>query len=483
MKRLTALLAVFLLHACASQPEKPLSASERCQQDLYEFIRVTEKAGVKDAQYPVISTHPHLAANRFLAHLSRQSLSADQRNEWLQRAYQLALTKRHIEFRNLPANSGTSTLQQLDNCAQLLLANDLKAAQSAPLPLNPQIPDNYSLLKRSLGLYPLTRYFVSRGVDKWHKEAKAQFPAFNDKTALVWQPQNQQTLSSQQVQKILSDSRQRSSLGIPSPNTGETRELLAHFAPDWSIEQASAADHPGAIDIEKGTVIIDKQNPVIYTYLSHTLWHDGQILLQLNYTIWFPERAKQSAFDIYAGFLDGLIWRVTLDTNGSPLFYDSIHPCGCYYQVFAAQDDLSALPTPSGQEPILELPLPETLQADKSLTIHIQAGDHYIKGISKSSHKLQAKRYRMSAYDKLRSLHTQNGIQSLFSPDGLVKGSERFERWFLWPAGVSSPGAMRQTGNHAIAFVGRRHFDDPQLFVSNFTQTTGNIKKGGALSK
>jgi hypothetical protein len=34
--------------------------------------------------------------------------------------------------------------------------------------------------------------------------------------------------------------------------------------------------------------------------------------------------------------------------------------------------------------------------------------------------------------------------------------------------GIASPGAMRQWGRHATAFIGRRHFDDPRLFDQRF---------------
>jgi hypothetical protein len=34
--------------------------------------------------------------------------------------------------------------------------------------------------------------------------------------------------------------------------------------------------------------------------------------------------------------------------------------------------------------------------------------------------------------------------------------------------GVREPGAMRQWGRHATAFVGRRHFDDHDLFARYF---------------
>jgi hypothetical protein len=63
----------------------------------------------------------------------------------------------------------------------------------------------------------------------------------------------------------------------------------------------------------------------------------------------------------------------------------------------------------------------------------------------------------------LRSLSWQGGSRSLFRENSLVPGSKRLERFLLWPTGVLSPGAMRQWGRHAVAFVGKRHFDDPRL--------------------
>jgi len=61
----------------------------------------------------------------------------------------------------------------------------------------------------------------------------------------------------------------------------------------------------------------------------------------------------------------------------------------------------------------------------------------------------------------------------VFGPDGLVAGTERMERWFFWPMGVPSAGAMRQWGRHATAFVGRRHFDDADLLERRFELDLG----------
>ena len=57
---------------------------------------------------------------------------------------------------------------------------------------------------------------------------------------------------------------------------------------------------------------------------------------------------------------------------------------------------------------------------------------------------------------------------SAFGPQGLIAGTERLERFFFWPMGIASAGAMRQWGRHATAFVGRRHFDDADLLERRF---------------
>ena len=71
----------------------------------------------------------------------------------------------------------------------------------------------------------------------------------------------------------------------------------------------------------------------------------------------------------------------------------------------------------------------------------------------------------------LSQLPLQNGqgTASLFDEDGFVPGTERLEWILLWPMGVEKPGAMRQWGHHATAFVGRRHFDEPDLMDRYFT--------------
>jgi hypothetical protein len=86
----------------------------------------------------------------------------------------------------------------------------------------------------------------------------------------------------------------------------------------------------------------------VYRYSSHARFR-GRTLVQLNYLFWFPARDTS---DIYSGHLDAVIWRVTLDEQGVPLAYDSIHGCGCYYQLFP-RPGYQLRPLPPGEEPVL----------------------------------------------------------------------------------------------------------------------------------
>jgi hypothetical protein len=49
-----------------------------------------------------------------------------------------------------------------------------------------------------------------------------------------------------------------------------------------------------------------------------------------------------------------------------------------------------------------------------------------------------------------------------------IASYERGERFLFWPMGIASPGAMRQAGTQATAFIGRRHFDDADLVEKRF---------------
>jgi len=259
-------------------------------------------------------------------------------------------------------------------------------------------------------------------------------------------------------------------LGIPEPQGQALEDLFAAHAPVFEIEQAGDFDHPGALHWPRGAraPAVDPANPVVYRMAAWTRYR-GRVLLQLVYTLWFPERPPDSSFDLLAGSLDGVVWRVTLAPDGEPLLYDSMHPCGCYHMFF---------PTPRAQpisppESVLEwafspASLPRVSEGERPV-LRLATRTHYVERVSLERGRGDGIRYALRPYDELRSLpRPGGGHASVFGPDGLIAGTERAERFLFWPMGIDSPGAMRQWGRHASAFVGRRHFDDADLLEKSF---------------
>jgi hypothetical protein len=193
-------------------------------------------------------------------------------------------------------------------------------------------------------------------------------------------------------------------------------------------------------------------------------------VLQLNYVIWFPSRPSDGAFDVLSGHLDGITWRLTLAPDGSVLIADTIHNCGCYHLFFPSA---ALRPVAYGaaveEQPFVPQRLPG-LEHGGRFALRIASRTHYLQRVTGTAGEAEhGQRYEVQRYDALRSLGAGNeGRASLFGPDGIVPGTERGERFLFWPMGVPDPGAMRQRGHHATAFVGRRHFDDPWLLERNF---------------
>ena len=107
-----------------------------------------------------------------------------------------------------------------------------------------------------------------------------------------------------------------------------------------------------------------------------------------------------------------------------------------------------------------------TILSGQQILLRLQTRTHYLQQTSVSDNTVKAatRTYIFHELEQLRALQMPNGTKrSLYSEDGIIEASERAERFLLWPYGVASPGAMRQWGTHAIAFIGRRHFDDPFL--------------------
>ncbi|WP_305909412.1 hypothetical protein Q9L42_005605 [Methylomarinum sp. Ch1-1] len=436
--------------------------------------------GVEDSGEMRVSAYPFLRSNRFLASFDATSMSTEAYAQWLELLRRTDQQARMLEFANLPAKAkleitsrlpvNTTFRQRLRQCGRILLEATLTDSESKrQLARRTAVPDDYQSWQRIVGLYPLARWFAEIGIDDLHRKLKKPFHLPIEQIAASgrltrYRPDSMTTLSQQQVGAMLAAS-YRNPLKIPLLAPDKLERLFAHFAPVWEIDTRNETDLVGAMTLdENGRPKVDGENPTVYVKHAYTRYH-GENLLQLIYQIWMPAREKTDAFDLYGGELDSVIWRVTLNRQGLPIAYDSIHACGCYYLLFPGSG-YRALSTEADTEPVLA---PKTVMLDpyrQRPLLRLASRTHYLQQIAPYNASGYAEAYRLQAYDHLRSLPSAEGQRrSLFGPDGIVEKSRRSERFLLWPFGVASPGAMRQWGSHAIAFIGRRHFDDPYLLV------------------
>lgn len=489
-------MALFLA-SCANFPASapPLRATSPAAQACAAWIDALDaavaQAGVADAGAHRVATFPYLRVDRLSASFAA-ALDARQPDarfaEWAERLRAIDLHGRRSELANLDIGSlkglglgdATQALARADQCSRTLADEDLAAPERrAALLRLAQVPDDYSPWMRYSGVYALARWPFAVGVAGWQREAHEMFqrarqPAAPGPATAPWRwyvPEHPGA-SADAVQATMR-ALQRDALGIPRPDAAQLALLFDAHAPSFAIETAGAHDHPGRLRFgADGLPLTDATEPVVYRRLAHTRLR-GQTLLQLVYSIWFPERPPSQALDMLAGRLDGVVLRVTLDEQGAALLWDTIHPCGCYH-MFVPTARLAERPAPSVGEEWLLVPDRLGLPAAGTRPVaRIAARSHHLVALDASPHAGAAVReptvYRLLDEDDLRTLAWPGGgTRSLYDTDGLVRGSERLERLLFWPMGLASPGAMRQWGRHPTAFLGRRHFDDADLLDRRF---------------
>jgi len=465
------------------------TALGNCARLYVDVELAVARAGVRDVQAQRISGFPYLRANRFLASLGARVEHPEQVSYWAGELLALENEARPWELRNLYGTAGTvpyrlaawsvgPLTEALADCGQQLLEADLQDPERVAALLDQAtVPDSYSMVARTAGIYPVSAWFVGQGIQRLQTTFQERFDttANSEPTARIvrYQPPSTEALSPEAIATLLHEASSRNPLGVHALTAAEQKQLFHHFAPVWETGTASHADIPGApYWFTSDEIRVNLTRTVVYHKLSHT-WIDGEILPQLNYVIWFPERPREGRFDLLGGHLDGITLRITLDSRGDPLMYDAMHNCGCYHMYFPPEHGLQPSPAASEVPEPLLIPIHVPRVDGGRLTVRTEPGSHYINNVREVVREsdVGAVTYTLRPYNSLRSLPLPGGgYRSLFGQDGLVIGTERRERWVLWPMGVIEPGAMRQWGHHATAFVGRRHFDDAfllQTFFSN----------------
>lgn len=434
-----------------------------CARLFSDADRRIEKLGVRDAEATRVAGFPYLRTDRFSAALVSQSKTAEQQRALLARLHKLDESARASELSN-----AALAIDDLERCRTLL--SDADAAAQSQIRSVAKVPDDYSLAMRTFGIYPLTRVPFSAGIRQWQDDTRAVFRTPVDLLPVSGRPQRfavaERQLGAARVARAKLDV-----LGVPMWSADEWQALLIRHAPVLEVDVAFTFDQPGMLALDGDDhVYVDATVPVVYTRTAYTLI-GGLIHPQLVYTFWFSERPSESAFDLLAGKLDGVIWRVTLDQTGEALVYDSIHACGCYHLFFPTEKVTAREQPDTLNEGLF---VPQSLRApasDEAIVLRIESRTHYLQHVSVTTIATSADSVPYALRDE-RTLTTlqrrSGGTRSAYREDGLIDGSERAERFFFWPMGIKSAGQMRQWGRHATAFVGRRHFDDPLLFDAYF---------------
>lgn len=436
-------------------------ASLECRNWLLALDQAVLNEGVNDAASTRINGFPHLRANRWLAYLQTVAISDAQQEQWLRLAADEAITVLTLELKQLDATHPLLTVtqdwrQRLPQCVDTLLA--LSAFPGVP---RLDIADHYSTRNRILGLYKVTQLFARPSMNNYRDDMTQRFKRPVRLPIRHYQPEP--FSGPPPPPELLS----RNPLEVPLPADGARQALLAHYAPVLSVANTLAYNQPGAVRRDAENIQIDYNQPAAYSWLSWTHFR-GHNLLQLNYQFWFSERPKKGSMDLYGGELDSIIWRVTLKPDGQVLMYDSIHGCGCYHKIYRVANGL--MPASDGPAAPVLYPSPVPNARSTPVSLVIEPDTHYIVRVEAFTPGQQMERYQLNDANDLRAMPVGNGFKSLYRNDGLIPQSARSERMILWPLGVPSAGAMRQPGTHAIAFIGRQHFDNPKLLDSLFKQ-------------
>lgn len=492
-KRAAALsFAVALLTAGCAATEEPLRSDlasstadvQACARWFAALNDAVDDAGVRDSEAYAIPGFPYLRVNRFLA-----SFRAQAQNDpaafaaWESRLAELDARTRGYELQDLPPPAlaklgmagSNDAAARTDRCAAALMKLDAaEPTRRTDLIQRAEVPDDYADWKRVVGVYPLTRIPFYQFAKGWESDATKLFQASAASPAeppgVVRYRPDANPVSAHDVAMLLAQAK-RDALGIPQFSARDADLLFAAFAPMIEVETTGDYDRIGPLQWAASTreaPNVDISHPTVYRRLAFTRY-GGQTLVQVVYLLWFRERPDASWLDPVSGSLDGLFFRVTLDATGRPLVYDTIHPCGCYHMFFPTP---LVTPRPAPETGIEWAFVPRTLPAielPEHIVVRVQSRSHYVIDIHPERGRAQtSEAYTLADEARLRTLPTPTGPRSIYGRDGIVRGTERRERFVTWPLGLEEAGSMREWGHHATALIGRRQFDDADLIERRF---------------
>jgi len=295
----------------------------------------------------------------------------------------------------------------------------------------------------------------------------------------------------------------------PPPTPAELQDadvatLARIYAPVFVQEINPQADYP-ARDDRIGrvyltgsptdiTVKIDDADPVVY-WAHATARVRDQRYDQLIYVAWYPARPALSAGDPQAGRIDGVVIRVTLDSQRRPAVYEFVRTCGCYHTLWVAEFVEKAAeaeyhaplpnmayavqrPTDNRHELFMPAIVPDDGTHVTEPVVTVNAGQHLVLTVDTAENTDpgasadERVTYRLEPYSDLTHLPLGDGVASMFGSDGLVHGAARAEGWLLAPTGMLQAGRPRQLGTMKIR-MDAYDYDDPRLLERNLRLPSG----------
>ena len=490
-KSLILLAAFSLLSAgCTviSSRQAPPSAARpsECLSFFENLDKKVEAAGVRNAADFSVPGFPYLRVSRFLAALGSRLQADGEKDLWGRWMQELDLQGRRAEIRNLPEEAaqtlsgkkGAEAAREelfagIASCSEKLRDHDQGGKDFYSLVRSRiQIPDEYSTFLRVIGVHPLTAIPVAVATEngrvkfqKWFEGDIAKIPV--EGKLKTYFPREETFLDQGQIARIVSGSKDPF-LKAPRPDRADLEKLARAFAPVIIQDAAKPFDAVGRAAWKGDQIEILPEQPAVYYYFSHAFLN-GRPILQIQYVVWYGARNGGNPPWSERGHLDGLTIRFSLDSRGKPFMVDIMNNCGCYHLFAPDRERVNQVLAPSAATPpFVPQDLPK-LRAGERLGLRVNSGWHQVQRLLSIREADVPVPYELLPYEVLESLPTGNGPgKSIFNPEGIIPGTERIERLFLFPMGVPSVGSMRQRGHHAIDFIGRIHFDDPDLFERNF---------------
>jgi len=493
MKKRRSLFLIFLFFffaGCTSMTAQRISRSFERPEDCQSFFAALDdrvnRSGVKDAASYPVPGFPYLRANRFLSFIKDKIDAQGGREQWSRWMRNLDLEAREKEISNLPDDVVSSfapkqgpeptraeLYDRVKSCSERLFQHD-KARPDFYETLNPlvQVPDEYSFAMRAIGLYPLIAIPVAiltdasrKRVRSWYETNLEDLPV--DGRLRSFTPAKPLSLSREEIQATI-DSSKKNPLGFPLPDEDLGKKIVEHFAPVFVQDVAAPYDRIGRLVWNGDCPAVDREKPTVYYYFS-SAFLKGSPILQINYVIWFSERAGQRAPGIERGHLDGLTLRVSLDGQGKPFMVDVVNDCGCYH-FFAPEKERvdRVISKPLKFDPFVPQWLPD-ISPGQRFGVRLNSGWHQVQRLIVGEDFPEPISYELVPYDVLEVLPREGSrTESIFNSRGIAKCSERVERFILFSMGIPKIGSMRQRGHHALELIGRTQFDDPTLFDESF---------------